>query len=143
MEGHTLKKHDPRLIDGVLSKWCSWHQRYEPVEGFRPSSRRRGGFHNDCQVGACERTRARDSGHEPYVYFVQAGIYLKIGKSTVHPDKMLGTYNSKNPLECVLLHTEPYATEREALDAEAVWHDIFKHRHHEGEWFHLAPENVV
>ena len=63
------------------------------------------------------------------LYFIRQGDYVKIGV-TGDIDRRLKDLQSSNPNPLELL----YRGIGEGSD-EQMWHDVFEHRHHRGEWF--------
>jgi hypothetical protein len=133
--------HIPRVVDGVLSKWCTAHKRYEPVTEFGLNRGAPGGLDWSCLAYGREQRAARDAGILPYVYFIDVGNrFLKIGKGSQCPKQMLHQYQSRNAEKCTLLHMETYPDDRAALDAEADWQRMFEHRNRHGEWFNIGEQ---
>lgn len=83
-------------------------------------------------------TRQR-ANREGYVYLIESstGNY-KIGR-TVNPDNRMATFSVKLPFEieytCLIKCDDMYQMERDL-------HNRFQHRHVNGEWFKLSPEDV-
>lgn len=63
------------------------------------------------------------------LYFIKQGNYVKIGV-TNDIDRRLKDLQSSNPNPLELL----YSGIGEGKD-EQLWHNVFAHRHHRGEWF--------
>ena len=66
------------------------------------------------------------------LYMIRVGDYVKIGVSE-NVQRRIKDISSSSPFDATLL----YHGVGEAKDEE-LWHNIFKHRHHKGEWF-LMP----
>ena len=60
---------------------------------------------------------------------IKCGDYVKIGVSN-DVQRRLKDLQSSNPFNIELL----YLGENEGCDEE-MWHNIYNHRHHRGEWF--------
>lgn len=68
------------------------------------------------------------------LYMIRCGNYVKIGVSR-DVSRRLKDLQSSNPLDLELI----YHGIDEGSDEE-TWHNIFKHRHHRGEWFYMPKE---
>lgn len=77
-----------------------------------------------------------DSCHEPCVYFLQSGGFIKIGH-TNNIRKRLGNLQPGNPLTLELLGLIP--ADR---GLERTLHRRFASAHYAGEWFYRAAEIV-
>ena len=67
------------------------------------------------------------------LYMIRVGDYVKIGVST-DVNRRIKDIESCSPYSASLV----YFGEGEAKEEE-LWHSIFGHRHHKGEWFYM-PE---
>ena len=63
------------------------------------------------------------------LYFIKCGAYIKIGVSD-NVQRRLNDLKASNPFPLELL----YFGEGEGGDEE-MWHKVFEHRHHHGEWY--------
>lgn len=68
-------------------------------------------------------------GRQQHLYMVKCGDYFKIGVSD-NPKRRIKDFESSNPFPIEVL----YIGENEGHEEE-LWHNIFAHRHHRGEWF--------
>lgn len=87
-----------------------------------------------CKRCACKangRVGLYSKGQEGDLYMIRVGAFVKIGVST-DVQRRLKDIESTCPYDAELV----YFGKGEAGD-EKLWHDIFKHRHHRGEWFHM------
>lgn len=72
---------------------------------------------------------------QEYVYFIEAGPFLKIGKATGHPSARLPALRTGCPYPMTLLASMPGG-----LKEEMALHKRFKALHSHGEWFrHEGP----
>lgn len=72
------------------------------------------------------------------VYFIQAGMYVKIGRATrgrIH--ERLGELQIGNPFTLKIIAS---AVVHDATEAEAQLHRQWAHLRRRGEWFLLTPE---
>ena len=63
------------------------------------------------------------------LYFIKCGNYIKIGVSD-NVQRRLNDLKASNPLPLELI----YFGKGEGRDEE-MWHKVFAHRHHHGEWY--------
>lgn len=68
-------------------------------------------------------------GKHQHLYIIRCGEYFKIGVSD-NPERRIKDFKSANPYPLEIL----YIGMNEGHE-EKLWHDIFAHRHHHGEWF--------
>jgi hypothetical protein len=65
------------------------------------------------------------------LYMIRVQDYVKIGVSQ-DVQRRIKDIGSSSPFDAILV----YHGIGEAKDEE-LWHNIFKHRHHKGEWFYM------
>lgn len=65
------------------------------------------------------------------LYMIRVNDYVKIGVSD-NVERRIKDIGSSSPYNATLI----YHGIGEASDEE-MWHNIFKHRHHKGEWFYM------
>jgi hypothetical protein len=66
------------------------------------------------------------------VYFIRCGDYVKIGASKDVKKRMRGIeYNIPGDVKLELIDTDEAGTEE-------LWHKIFEHRKHKGEWYYFG-----
>jgi hypothetical protein len=83
---------------------------------------------------AKQRETYRRSVHDPIVYFIRAGDYVKIGRT--HSIKTrLKELRTGCPLELQVLKTC-----RGGVSLEKELHDTLSAHHHRGEWFRLEGD---
>jgi hypothetical protein len=70
------------------------------------------------------------------LYLIRCGIYVKIGITTNLTER-LRTIRSSNPFS---LEVEYYGLGKGYL--EEYWHNEFKEKHHQGEWYCLSVDDV-
>jgi Meiotically up-regulated gene 113 len=74
-----------------------------------------------------------------FVYLIRCGEYCKIGKSN-DPVRRLVDLQIATPHECELVFQIQSAN---SYRLEALAHRTFKNKHHRGEWFKIAGDEVT
>jgi hypothetical protein len=90
----------------------------------------------------CKSCSARTNGRKGLyaqakgdLYMIRVNDYVKIGVSD-NVQKRMKDIDSSSPYSATLL----YHGVGEAVEEE-LWHNIFKHRHHKGEWFYMPKSH--
>jgi len=93
-------------------------------------------------VPLCEKTEPSDKGSEAlkygYVYLMKSGHFFKIGCSG-NVERRNYDIGIKLPEPVEVLHK--IATD-DPTGIEAYWHDRYKEKRRQGEWFDLSKEDV-
>ena len=66
------------------------------------------------------------------LYFIKCGEYVKIGVSE-NVERRFRDLESSNPSPLEIIYHGPGEA-----DDEEFWHNVYKHRHHRGEWYHFG-----
>jgi hypothetical protein len=94
----------------------------------------RTGKSTQCQVCSGKqngRIGLYSKGKQQHLYIVRCGEFFKIGVSD-NPERRIKDLETSNPFPIEVL----YIGHNEGHE-EKLWHDIFEHRHHRGEWFQV------
>jgi hypothetical protein len=74
-----------------------------------------------------------------FVYLIRCGKFHKIGK-TINMENRFKQISRKLPYKIILIHSKET---NNMSKLEAYWHDYFRERKINGEWFHLSKIDIV